>query len=204
MAQQPRDADEGLGGGADNLTVLLKSWAEGDNAALDRLMPLAYNELHRIAQQRWCWQQPGNTLQPTALIHEAYLKLMGQGQRTFENRVHFFAVMSMAMRQVLVNHAEASLTAKRGGGKINVPLEEAEAAALREATEVLNLHEALKLLAQVNPRQSRVVELRYFGGLSIEEAADVIGVSTVTVTRDWHMARAWLARELGVPSAGPV
>jgi RNA polymerase sigma factor (TIGR02999 family) len=203
MAQRS-DANDGLGGSTDDLTVLLKSWAEGDNAALDRLMPLAYSELHRIAQQRWRGQQPGHTLQPTVLIHEAYLKLMGQGQRTFENRAHFFAVMSMAMRQVLVNYAEASLAAKRGGGKINLPLEEAEAAALREATEVLNLHEALKLLSQVNPRQSRVVELRYFGGLSIEEAAEVLGVSTVTVTRDWHVARAWLARELGVPSAGPV
>jgi RNA polymerase sigma factor (TIGR02999 family) len=196
-------ADDGRDGSADNLTLLLKSWAKGDEAALDRLMPLAYSELHRIAQQRWRGQQPGHTLQPTVLVHEAYLKLIGQGQRTFENRVHFFAVMSMAMRQVLVNHAEASLAAKRGGGKANVPLEEAEAATLREATEVLNLHEALKLLAQVNPRQSRVVELRYFGGLSIEEAAEVLGVSTVTVTRDWHMARAWLARELGVRSAGP-
>jgi RNA polymerase sigma factor (TIGR02999 family) len=165
-------------------------------------MPLAYSELHRIAQQRWRGQQPGHTLQPTVLIHEAYLKLMGQGQKAFENRAHFFAVMSMAMRQVLVNHAEASVAAKRGGGKINVPLEEAEVAALREATEVLDLHEALKLLAQVNPRQSRVVELRYFGGLSIEEAAEVLGVSTATVTREWHIARAWLARELGTRSAG--
>ena len=133
---EPPHADDGLGGSADNLTVLLKSWAEGDNTVLDRLMPLAYHELHRIAQQRWRGQRPGHTLQPTVLIHEAYLKLMGQGQRTFENRLHFFAVMSMAMRQVLVNHAEASLAAKRGGGKINVPLEEAEAPALREATEV--------------------------------------------------------------------
>jgi len=200
---EPPHADDGLGGSTDNLTVLLKSWAEGDNTVLDRLMPLAYHELHRIAQQRWRGQRPGHTLQPTVLIHEAYLKLMGQGQRTFENRLHFFAVMSMAMRQVLVNHAEASLAAKRGGGKINVPLEEAEAPALREATEVLNLHEALKLLSQVNPRQSRVVELRYFGGLSIEETAEVLGVSPVTVTRDWHVARAWLARELGTPSGGP-
>jgi RNA polymerase sigma-70 factor (ECF subfamily) len=199
----PPDADDGLPRSPDNLTVLLKSWAAGDSAALDRLMPLVYSELHRIAQQRWRGQQPGHTLQPTALINEAYLKLMGQGKRTFENRMHFFAVMSMAMRQVLVNHAEASVAAKRGGGKVNVPLEEAEAAALREATEVLNLHEALKLLAQVNARQSRVVELRYFGGLSIEEAAVILDVSQVTVTRDWHMARAWLARELGAPSAGP-
>jgi RNA polymerase sigma factor (TIGR02999 family) len=198
---QPPDADNGLGGSAD-LTILLKSWAGGDQSALDRLMPLAYSELHRIAQQRWRGQQRGHTLQPTVLIHEAYLKLMGQGQKAFENRAHFFAVMSMAMRQVLVNHAEASVAAKRGGGKINVPLEEAEVAALREATEVLDLHEALKLLAQVNPRQSRVVELRYFGGLSIEEAAEVLGVSTATVTREWHIARAWLARELGTRSAG--
>jgi len=198
---QPPGADNGLGGSAD-LTILLKSWAEGDQSALDRLMPLAYSELHRIAQQRWRGQQPGHTLQPTVLIHEAYLKLMGQGQKAFENRAHFFAVMSMAMRQVLVNHAEASVAAKRGGGKINVPLEEAEVAALREATEVLDLHEALKLLAHVNPRQSRVVELRYFGGLSIEDAAEVLDVSTVTVTRDWHIARAWLARELGTRSAG--
>src|SRR5262245_9694439 len=203
MAQQSPGAADGVGGHADNLTVLLKSWAAGDQGALELLMPLAYSELHRIAQQRWRRQQPGHTLQPTVLIHEAYLKLIGQGQRTFENRVHFFAVMSVAMRQVLVNHAEASLAAKRGGGKVNVPLEEAEAAALREATEVLNLHEALKLLAQMNARQSRVVELRYFGGLSIEEAAEALSVSTVTVTRDWHMARAWLARELGVASAGP-
>ncbi len=196
MIKPPTNEDN-----ADNLTVLLKSWASGDQSALDRLMPLAYNELHHIAQQRWRGQQPGHTLQPTVLIHEAYLKLMGQGQRTFENRVHFFAVMSIAMRQVLVNHAEASVAAKRGGGRINVPLEEADAAALREAKEVLNLHEALKLLAQVNERQSRVVELRYFGGLSIEEAAEALGVSAVTVTRDWHVARAWLARELGAPPA---
>ncbi|HEY3743000.1 MAG TPA: sigma-70 family RNA polymerase sigma factor [Bryobacteraceae bacterium] len=203
MAQQPIDRDDGVGGGADNLTVLLKSWASGDQDALARLMPLAYDELHRIAQQRWRGQQPGHTLQPTVLIHEAYLKLISQGQRTFENRLHFFAVMSMAMRQVLVNHAEASLAAKRGGGKVNVPLDEANTAALREAKEVLDLHEALKLLAQVNPRQSRIVELRYFGGLSIEEAAEALSISAVTVTRDWHMARAWLARELGASSPGP-
>jgi RNA polymerase sigma-70 factor (ECF subfamily) len=194
--QEPH-TDDRSAESADNLTLLLNSWAKGDQQALDRLMPLAYNELRRIAQRRWRGQQPGHSLQPTALIHEAYLKLIGQGQRAFVDRVHFFAVMSMAMRQVLVNHAEARLAAKRGGGKVNVPLEEAEAAALREAKEVLALHEALKLLADVNPRQSRLVELRYFGGLSIEETAEALDVSTVTVTRDWHMARAWLARELG-------
>ena len=185
-----------------NLTDLLAQWSRGDEQALQDLTPIVYKQLRLLAASYLRKERQGHTLQPTALIHEAYLKLMRQGQRTFENRVHFFAVMSMAMRQVLVHHAEASLAAKRGGRKVNVPLEEAEAAALREATEVLNLHEALKLLAQVNPRQSRIVELRYYGGLSIEEAAEVLSVSTVTVTRDWHIARAWLARELGVPSAG--
>jgi RNA polymerase sigma-70 factor, ECF subfamily len=200
VAQQQAEADDDSER-SQNLTLLLNSWAKGDDQALDRLMPLAYTELRRIAQRRWRGQQAGHTLQPTALIHEAYLKLVGQGQKAFVDRVHFF-VMSMAMRQVLVNHAEASLAAKRGGGKINVPLEAAEAASLREAKEVLALHEALKLLADVNPRQSRVVELRYFGGLSIEEAAEALGISTVTVTRDWHMARAWLARELGSGTIG--
>jgi len=201
MEESARNVDSGVEGSTDDLTVLLQSWASGDQSALERLMPLAYAELHRIAQRRWRGQQPGHTLQPTVLIHEAYLKLMGQGQRKFENRLHFYAVMSMAMRQVLVNHAEASLAAKRGGGRMDVSFEEADVAALREAGEVLNLHEALKRLAQVNERQSRVVELRYFGGLSIEEAAEALGISAVTVTRDWHFARAWLARELGAAPA---
>jgi len=187
---------------ADNLTKLLADWSGGDQQALEQLMPLVYAELHRIARRAWSGQKPGHTLQPTVLIHEAYLKLMGQN-RTFQNRAHFYAVASMAMRQVLVNHAEASLSAKRGGGKNKVPLDEAQVAAEeKEATSVLSLHAALNRLAQMDPRKSRVVELRYFGGLSIEETAEALSVSTLTVSRDWQAARAWLARELGTTSIG--
>jgi len=165
-------------------------------------MPLVYGELHRIARGCWASQPHGHTLQPTALIHEAYLKLVAQGQRAFHSRTHFFAVASMAMRQVLVNHAEASLAKKRGGGKEEISLDDIEPALRQEAKEVLALHEALKDLDKIDPRKSRVVELRYFGGLSIEETAEALGVSTVTVTRDFQAARAWLARELGAHDAG--
>jgi RNA polymerase sigma-70 factor (ECF subfamily) len=181
---------------SDDLTMLLSAWTNGDQHALDRLMPLVYSELHRIARRRWRGQQPGHTLQPTVLIHEAYLRLVSHGERRFQSRTHFFAVASMAMRQVLVNHAEASLSAKRGGRKIKRPLEEAETAR-KEAGELLALHEALSRLYDLDPRKSRVVELRYFGGLNIEETAEALGVSTITVTRDWQAARVWLARELG-------
>ena len=188
-------ADTMTGGG--EVTRLLSAWTNGDQHALDELMPLVYRELHRIARSRWVGQHPGHTLQPTALIHEAYLKMVHQGPKTFQSRAHFFAVASMAMRQVLVNHAEASLTDKRGGGQENVALEEVEVALENEAREVLALHEALKGLEAIDPRKSRVVELHYFGGLSIEETAEALGISTVTVKREWRTARAWLARELG-------
>lgn len=186
-----------------DVTRLLSAWTGGDQQALDDLMPLVYRELHRIARRCWGAQAADHTLQPTALIHEAYLKLVSQGERTFQSRAHFFALASMAMRQVLVNHAEARLAEKRGGGKETVPLEEVEPVR-QEAREVLALHEALKALEKLDPRKSRVVELRYFGGLSIEETAEALGVSTITVTRDFQAARAWLARELGAggPGAG--
>lgn len=158
-------------------------------------MPLVYNELHRIARYHWSSQPRGHTLQPTALIHEAFLKLVGHSG--VQNRTHFFALASTAMRQILVNHAESSLAQKRGGGLANVPLEERDLAVQEEAKEVVALNEALVALQAIDPRKSRVVELRYFGGLSIEETADVLGVSAVTVTRDWQTARAWLARQLG-------
>jgi RNA polymerase sigma factor (TIGR02999 family) len=187
---------------SDNVTKLLSAWTEGDQQALDELMPLVYGELHRIAKRCWGGQRPDHTLQPTVLIHEAYLKLVGQGERTFNSRSHFFAVASMAMRQVLVNHAEASLAGKRGGGKPTIPLEEAETAVQKEAAEVLALNEALQRLNVLDPRKSRVVELRYFAGLSIEETAEALGVSAITVTRDWQAARAWLARELASGGSG--
>jgi RNA polymerase sigma factor (TIGR02999 family) len=186
-----------------DITRLLSAWAEGDPSALEQLMPLAYGELRRIAQYHWNNQPPGHTLQPTALIHEAYLKLIGHDAGNLRNRTHFFALASMAMRQVLVNHAEARLAAKRGGGARLVPLEAADTAVDREAEDVLALDEALKSLSAVDARKSRVVELRYFGGLSIDETAEALDVSAITVTRDWQAARAWLARELGAPREGP-
>ena len=183
---------------AGNVTLLLSAWADGDEGTLRELMPLVYHELRRIAQHHMSGQPPGHTLQPTALIHEAFVKLIGGGEKNFRNRTHFFAVASMAMRQVLVNHANARLTRKRGGGAVNVSIDDEEAAVQREATNVLALDDALKTLHVMDPRKSRVVELRYFGGLSIEETSEALGISTVTVTRDWQAARAWLARELGI------
>jgi RNA polymerase sigma factor (TIGR02999 family) len=183
---------------AGNVTLLFSAWADGDEGALRELMPLVYHELRRIAQHHMSGQPPGHTLQPTALIHEAFVKLIGGGEKNFRNRTHFFAVASMAMRQVLVNHANARLARKRGGGAVNVSIDDGEAAVQREATNVLALDDALKTLHVMDPRKSRVVELRYFGGLSIEETSEALGISTVTVTRDWQAARAWLARELGI------
>jgi len=183
------------------ITRLLSAWSSGDEQALQELMPLVYDELRRIARRHFSSQPEGHTLQPTALIHEAFLKLVGPGDMAFQNRKQFFAVASMAMRQVLVNHAETKLTQKRGSGQSNVPLNEAEEAVQKEARDVLALHEALKALQLIDARKSRVVELRYFGGLSIEETAEALRVSAVTVTRDWQTARAWLARELGTGNA---
>lgn len=162
-------------------------------------MPLVYGEMHRIARRHWRGQREGHTLQPTALIHEAFLKLVGSGDAGFASRNHFFAVASTAMRQILVNHAESSLARKRGGGVVMVSLDDHDVAVQQEAKDVLALNEALKALQKVDERKSRVVELRYFGGLSIEETAEALGLSAVTVTRDWQVARAWLARELGKP-----
>jgi RNA polymerase sigma factor (TIGR02999 family) len=185
-----------------DVTRLLSAWTQGDEHALEELMPLVYDELRRIAQHHLSGQASGHTLQPTALIHEAYLKLVGPGDKLFQNRTQFFALASMAMRQVLVNHAEARLAAKRGGGAVRVSMDHVDMAVDREATDVLALNDALKTLHTLDPRTSRVVELRYFGGLSIEETAGALGVSPVTVTRDWQTARAWLARELGIGNPG--
>jgi len=183
-----------------DVTRLLAAWTAGDQHALEQLMPLVYDELHRIARYHWSRQPEGHTLQPTALIHEAFLKLVGH-EKPFQNRTHFFAVASTAMRQVLVNHAEASLAQKRGGGQAEASLEEVNPAVQQEAKDVLALHAALTALEAIDARKSRVVELRYFGGLSIEETAEALSVSPVTVKRDWQTARAWLARELGMGNA---
>ena len=185
-----------------DITRLLSAWTDGDQHALDDLMPLVYNELHRIARRHWRNQPKGHTLQPTALIHEVYLKLAGTGSKSFESRTHFFALASMAMRQILVNHAETRLAGKRGGGQEAISLEGLDPAVRQEAKEILVLHAALKELEAIDPRRSRVVELRYFGGLDVEETAEALGVSSATVKRDWQAARAWLAVELGIGNAG--
>jgi RNA polymerase sigma-70 factor (ECF subfamily) len=183
--------------GPDEFSETLSALPSGDQRLLEQLTPVVYAELHRIARRVWGQQAPGHTLQPTVLIHEAYLKLVRQKDRTFESRAHFLAVASMAMRQVLVNHAESSVADKRGGKNHAIPLDEAQTASIQEEKDVLLLHHALRKFSDLDPRKARVVEMRYFGGLSIEETADSLGVSAITVTRDWQIARAWLARELG-------
>jgi RNA polymerase sigma factor (TIGR02999 family) len=175
----------------------LSAWSGGDPRALDELMPHVYAELHRLARYHWSSQPKGHTLQPTALIHEAYMKLAGQGDKSFTSKNQFFALASMAMRQILVNHAEASMAQKRGGGQENVSLSDVEQAVHQEAREVMALHDALTALQALDARKAQVVEARYFGGLSIEETAEALGISPVTVTREWQAARLWLAREMG-------
>jgi RNA polymerase sigma-70 factor, ECF subfamily len=178
------------------VTTLLAAWGKGDPSALNKLMPLVYAELHRIARRVWNQHHQNNTLQPTALINEAYLKLANAEIASFQDRCHFFAVASTAMRQILVNHAKSRLSDKRGGGRANVPLDEVERAVDQEAAEIVSLHEALEALQSFDPRKSKVVELRYFGGLSIEETAEALGVSVGTVNREWRLARSWLIREM--------
>ncbi|MBV8530318.1 MAG: sigma-70 family RNA polymerase sigma factor [Candidatus Eremiobacteraeota bacterium] len=183
------------------VTELLSAWGKGDENALKQLMPLVYAELHRIARRAWNEQPQGNTLQPTALINEAYLKLANAESGTFNDRRHFFAVASKAMRQILVNHAKSRLSEKRGGGRVNVSLDDVQPVVHEEAAEIVALHEALEALQAIDPRKSRVVEMRYFGGLSIEETAEALGVSVATVNRDWRLARSWLIREMNRESS---
>lgn len=181
---------------SDSISELLQHWADGDGAALDRLMPLVYAELRRMARRYMLQQPPGHTLQTTALIHEAYLRLVGQEGKRWEGRAHFFGVAAQAMRHILVDYARARHTGKRGGDARVVSLEEAVIVSMERAEELVSLDDALKELARLSPRQSQVVELRYFGGLSVTETADVLEISSDTVTRDWNHAKAWLNREL--------
>ena len=178
------------------VSQLLQRWGEGDATALDQLMPLVSDELRRMARRYMRQQSPGHTLQTTALIHEAYLRLVGRDARQWENRAHFFGVAAQAMRHILVDYARARVAAKRGGAARPVSLEEAALVSGERAAELVALAEALDALARLSARQSRVVELRYFGGLNVSETAEVLRVSTDTVTRDWNQAKAWLYREL--------
>ena len=180
----------------EQISQLLVAWSNGDQAAADQLMPLVYDQLRQMAKRYMAGQPPGHTLQTTALIHEAYLKLVGREDKHWKNRAHFFGVAARAMRHILVDYARARHAAKRGGEARAVSLDEAELVTNHQAGELVALDDALNKLAELAPRQSRVVELRYFGGLSVEEAAEVLRVSPETVTRDWRMAKAWLIREL--------
>jgi RNA polymerase sigma-70 factor, ECF subfamily len=183
------------------VTRLLAAWSSGDQTALNKMMPLVYAELHRIARRAWSQNPHNNTLQPTALINEAYLKLANAESATFQDRCHFFAVACKAMRQILVNHAKSRLSGKRGGGLMSLSIDDVQPAVHEEAAEIVALHEALEALHVVDPRKSMVVEMRYFGGLSMEEIAEAMGVSIRTVNRDWRLARSWLIREMNRESS---
>lgn len=178
------------------VTRLLVDWGQGNQAALEKLIPLVYGELRQIARRYMARQNPGHTLQTTALINEAFIKLVGQEEKAWQNRSHFFGVAAQAMRHILVDYARARHTAKRGGETRAVSLEEAAIVSDERAAEMVALDEALAELARLSPRQSQVVELRYFGGLSVTETAEVLQVSSDTVTRDWNQAKAWLYRRM--------
>jgi RNA polymerase sigma factor (TIGR02999 family) len=178
------------------VTQLLGRWRNGDRAALDSLIPLVYKELRRIAQHYLRNERPGHTLQGTALVHEAYVRMIEQDLPEWQNRAHFFAVAAQLMRQILVDHARAHRSDKRGGGACTLALDEADKDAFRVDIDIIALDDALKTLSSMDPQQGKVVELKFFGGLSVEDTAEVLGVSSSTVKRDWITARAWLHREL--------
>lgn len=182
--------------GQPDITGLLAAWSGGDLDALDRLIELVYPELRRIARQHLERRRASETLESAALANESYLKLVRAGGIRCENRVHFLALCAQIMRRILVDHARRRGFAKRGGNALRVALDEVLLVAEARGVEVLALHEALEALARIDARKSRVVELRYFGGLNVEETAEVLGVSADTVKRDWRMARAWLMAEL--------
>lgn len=184
------------GGTSHQVTQLLIGWREGDRHALDALTPLVYQELRCIARRHLQREKPGHTLQSTALVHEAYLRLIDQNV-TWQNRAHFFGMAAQFMRRILVDHARGKQAAKRGGeDALRMTLDEGIAVAEGRDLDLVALDDALTRLAGMDPQQSRIIELRFFAGLSIEETAEVLGISPATVKRDWAMARAWLFREL--------
>lgn len=181
---------------SEEITQMLNRWRDGNQEAMDELMPLVYNELRRQAARYLRKERDDHTLQTTALIHEAYLKLVDQRDVRWQNRAHFFAVAAQMMRRILVDYARAKHREKRGGGA-NLPLEEAMTIAVEEKpVDLIALDEALDRLAEIDDRQARVVELRYFADLSLEETADALNVSRATAAREWSVARAWLHREM--------
>jgi RNA polymerase sigma factor (TIGR02999 family) len=178
------------------ITDLILSWRQGDAAALDRLIPLVYDELRRVARRHLRGESPGHALQATALVHEVYLRLVDVDRMTLTSRAHFFGVAATLMRQIVVDYARRQRAAKRGGDVTVVGLDEASPGAWTSNVDVLALDEALDALSAIDDRQCRVVELRFFAGLNIDEAAEALGVSPATVEREWAMAKAWLYRRL--------
>jgi len=178
------------------VTELLQKWRSGDKQALDRLTPLVYDELHRLAHHYISRERPGHTLQTTALVNEAYLRLVEQKNVEWESRAHFFAVSAQVMRHILVDYARQQASAKRGGSWKKIALDSESIVSQARARELVRLDEGLAALNEIHPRRSKVVELRYFGGLNNREASEVLKVSEATIERDWRFARAWLYREL--------
>lgn len=182
--------------GPPTITQLLVQWSSGDQQALDQLTPLVYDELRQMARTYLRRERSDHTLQATALVHEAYLRLIDQHSVSWQNRAHFFGVASQMMRRILVNHALARAAEKRGGGTERLSLDETVSFADQRELDLIALDEALKELERLDPQQTRIVELRFFGGLSIEETAEALKVSPATVKRDWSTARLWLRRQL--------
>jgi RNA polymerase sigma factor (TIGR02999 family) len=185
------------------ITQLLHRWGAGDDRALDELLPIVYQELQRIAARQLRRESPGHTLQTTGLVHEAYLRLVDQRDARWQNRAQFFGIAAQAMRRVLIDYARGKKAAKRGGDAVRITLTDASAPAEQPDADLLALDEALTRLAALDPQQAKVVELRYFTGLGIEETAQVLDISPATVKREWAMARAWLRRELAPDRTPP-
>ena len=178
------------------LTQLLVDWSNGDTAALEKLLPLIEQELRRLAHRYMSRERAGHTLQTTALVNEAFVRLVNRTNVNWQNRAHFFGIAASLMRTILVDHARSHACAKRGGGAFNLELDETMIVSKQKASEVLALDDALNELARLDPQQSRVVELRFFGGLTVEETAEVLHVSPATIKREWSTAKAWLYHEL--------
>jgi RNA polymerase sigma-70 factor (ECF subfamily) len=186
---------------ASDISVLLRAWTGGDQGALERLTPIVYQELHRLARRYMQGERAGHSLQTTALVNEAYTRLVDYKRMQWQDRAHFFAVSAQLMRRILVEHARRR-NLKRGGGVQHLPLEAAATVAGEDDTDLVALDDAMNTLARIDPRKVQVVEMRFFGGLSVEETAEVLKVSAVTVKREWKAARAWLFRELTGETSG--
>jgi RNA polymerase sigma factor (TIGR02999 family) len=180
----------------EGITQLLVKWGDGDQQALVELMPMVYGELHRLARNYLRHERRNHTLQPTALVHEAYLRMVDQQRAAWNNRAQFFGIAAQMMRRILVDHARLHQAAKRGDGNYKLSLDQADQVVNQQAVDVIALDEALHRLSDFSPQQAQIVELRYFGGLTIEETGGLLGISHATVEREWSVARAWLRREL--------